>query len=346
MISTEETTLEQLALHYVGNKSREEALFLSGSVITPDERLNETILAYFLNPFRWDEFYNLSNEDDFSPNEVYEAVTMIFDDPECLFEQSKQLSKLLYEKSTRPNIKDGEFYVAYLKDLIVEDELTDAVGLFKSEHKDTFLKVSRSNGNLLINSDEGININMLDKGCLIFNTEKERGYLVSIVDNINRREEAVYWREDFLNIIPRNDNFYQTKNALNLCRDYVIKQMPAEFEVNKADQADMLNRSVNYFKENETFNFEDYSEKILQQPEAIRSFKDFKTSFREEYPFPDDEFAISAPAVKRQQKVFKSVIKLDKNFHIYVHGNRQWIERGFDEATGMHYYKLYYDKES
>jgi len=59
-----------------------------------------------------------------------------------------------------------------------------------------------------------------------------------------------------------------------------------------------------------------------------------------------DNFEISAQAVKRQARVFKSVLKLDKNFHIYIHGSRELIEKGYDEAMNKHYYKIYFDEES
>ncbi|HWV68418.1 MAG TPA: hypothetical protein VN105_21315, partial [Chitinophaga sp.] len=65
--------------------------------------------------------------------------------------------------------------------------------------------------------------------------------------------------------------------------------------------------------------------------------------FQQDIP---DEFEISAPAVKKQQKVFKSILKLDRNFHVYIHGNREMIERGFDEATNMNYYKLLFENEA
>ena len=39
-------------------------------------------------------------------------------------------------------------------------------------------------------------------------------------------------------------------------------------------------------------------------------------------------------------RYFKSVIKLDSNFHIYVHGKREWIERGFDEEKKLIIIKL------
>ena len=59
----------------------------------------------------------------------------------------------------------------------------------------------------------------------------------------------------------------------------------------------------------------------------------------------NQEFDISQQAVKRQARFFKSVLKLDKNFHVYIHGNRELIERGTDE-NGRKYYKLYYQEES
>ncbi|MCW3109720.1 MAG: nucleoid-associated protein, partial [Segetibacter sp.] len=30
----------------------------------------------------------------------------------------------------------------------------------------------------------------------------------------------------------------------------------------------------------------------------------------------------------------------------YIHGRNDLIEKGYDELTGKHYYKLYYDEEA
>lgn len=38
----------------------------------------------------------------------------------------------------------------------------------------------------------------------------------------------------------------------------------------------------------------------------------------------------------------KAVVALDRNFHIYIHGNREKIEEGKDEKGK--YIKLYYDE--
>jgi hypothetical protein len=59
-----------------------------------------------------------------------------------------------------------------------------------------------------------------------------------------------------------------------------------------------------------------------------------------------DNFDISVQAVKKQVRVFKSVLKLDKNFHVYIHGDKSLIEKGVDEKTGKKYYKIYYDEEN
>ena len=41
----------------------------------------------------------------------------------------------------------------------------------------------------------------------------------------------------------------------------------------------------------------------------------------------EDEFDIHLSAVKKQQRVFKSILKLDKNFHVYIHGRKDLIEK-------------------
>jgi hypothetical protein len=83
----------------------------------------------------------------------------------------------------------------------------------------------------------------------------------------------------------------------------------------------------------------------MEQPEIIESFKQYKSAYQQEREIDiADDFTISDSAVKKQSRVWKSVIKLDKNFHIYVHGNRNLIEQGTDE-NGK-FYKIYYQEEN
>ncbi len=346
MLYTEEITIESLVLHKVGNKSQEEDIRFSPAPMRVDEAVQSLLLQYFLSPFKSEEYYNLTHESDINLNEVYNYVSQIFDRPETFYEQSVNLARHLYEESTHPKIKSGELYVVHLHDCIVDGEQTDAIGLFKSESKETFLKVYPTSAGFEIEYEDGINIHKLDKGCLIFNSERENGYLVSVVDNLRQSGEAMYWRDNFLNIAQRRDTFHQTEQCLDMCKQFVTERLPENFSVTKVDQADILNKSVAFFKENNEFSFDDFAEQVIKQPEVIESFKEFKEEYQDERDVKiDEQFEISAPAVKKQAKIFKSVIKLDKNFHIYVHGNRQLIEKGYDEDKDMNFYRIFFKEE-
>lgn len=342
-----QSVIENIIVHNVGNKGLGENLKASKNPLQSGDDIKDLLSRYFLNPFKNAVFNHFHHPSELSLNEVYAFASQVFADPSAFFIQSINIAKHLYEQSTHPNIKPGEFYVVYFSGCIVDDEEVDALGLFKSENKDTYLRVFPDGDGYGINSDNGININRLDKGCLIFNAEKDKGYKVCVVDNTNKGEEARYWKDDFLQIKPRNDSYHYTQNYLDMCRTFVTDQLPEQFEVSKTDQIDLLNRSVNFFKKKEQFDFNEFTNEVIQQPEIIDSFKDFRKQFEAEREMPIvDEFDISAPAVKKQARVFKSVLKLDKNFHIYIHGNRELIEQGVDETTGMKFYKIYYREEA
>ena len=82
----------------------------------------------------------------------------------------------------------------------------------------------------------GVNINKLDKGCLIFNTNKEDCYVVSVVDNSNRGE-AKYWVEDGESVILYGGGYkycsrpdyhhpsWCTTKELEECYDKVLKKI-------------------------------------------------------------------------------------------------------------------------
>jgi ribosome-binding protein aMBF1 (putative translation factor) len=133
---------------------------------------------------------------------------------------------------------------------------------------------------------------------------------------------------------------------MNVCKNFVTKHVANEFEISKTDQIAYLNKSVEYFKQNEQFSEKEFTKEVFEDKEVIRSFQEYKAGYQEENRLEiEEDFEISAPAVKKQAKVFKSVLKLDKNFHIYIHGRQDFIEKG-TEKDGRKFYKIYYSEES
>jgi len=338
-------TIDKLIIHGIGNKSNGNGIQFSNKTSEFGE-----IESYFIEQvqkaFKFEEFFQLYFTYDINLNPVYHFIDNLFNENNNFIDVSQAIAKHLYNQSTHSKIKDGELYIVYLKDCTVDGVITDAIGMFKSETKDTFIKAYPNDESYKIECEKGININKLDKGCLIFNLEKENGYMVSVVDNTNKGAEAKYWTDDFLHVKPRKDEYHNTQNVMSLCKNFIKEGLPEELDISKADQVDFLNKAVEYFKKNEDFDMSDFKKVVMRKPEVAESFDQYKSEseFARELAVLD-RFSISEAAVKKQARALKSVIKLDKNFHIYVHGDRDMIEQGTDEE-GRKYYKIYYTEES
>jgi len=186
------------------------------------------------------------------------------------------------------------------------NEPVDAVGLFKSETRQTYLKVYPGANGYTVEAEQGIDIRKLDKGCLILNLEKDKGFIVSSVDKTSKAEEARSWMDDFLKVKQREDEYFQTENVIKMYKDFVVKELPNEYQVAKADQADMINKSKKFFKEADNFQLEDFTEKVLETPELIDSFNNFKKSYESENDIQiSNEFDISESAVKNNRGFLK-----------------------------------------
>lgn len=351
MLTFFEASLAQLSIHRVGNKMLDEHYILSDKpLVLQDELLPKLLMHYFLSPFeKVNEVYRfMHGSDRLELNELYYFVKDFFNGATDFHTASQQVTKHLYEASSHPKIKAGEVYVVNFKDVQLEGEVLEAIGIFKSETKETYLKVYPEQGAFKVDyEEEAINIHKLDKGCLVLKTEEEEGYKVLAIDQTNRKNEAVYWKDDFMQVKVRHDNFHQTGNLMQVCKNFVNEKLEEAFDMERADKIDLLNRSVAYFKEKEVFEVDSFSEEVLGNPVAIDLFKEYKSNFEEMHDVAiGDSFDISSQAVKKEAKGFKSILKLDKNFHVYIHGKRDLIEKGFDEARGKNFYKLYFEQES
>lgn len=345
MLDFSTTELTKVVAHSLGVNANT-TVISNAELDISDSLLVGLLREYFFGSFRNQGFYSFEHSSNLELNEMYSYCSSYFDGNISFIDFSQGVAKHLQHVSAHPNIKDGELFVTAFTDTVVDGELADGIGIFKVESKERFLLVNRENNILRLTCQFGVTPRKIDKACLIFNTEKELGYKLCVIDNTNR-DEAKYWINDFLRAKLRNDEFYQTRQTINLCREFVEEVVKPENNFAKVDQADILCKTRDFFKANDVFNLKEFEEVVLEEPKMAEEFRSFKQKYEEAIGCNiPDSFKISTDATRQSQKFFKSVIKLDKNFHIYIHGNRERVERGFDPDTGMNFYKLYFDKES
>ena len=348
MIDYSNAKILKVSVHEVGNRTNGEQLNLSKTLLDiSDNGLKELLMQFFMKPFSEPEYYNFTfSNGDFKLNPVFNFASKIFDDGKSFHRNTVDIARHLYEQSVHPQIKPGDLFAAYISDVMVDDEVTDAIGIFKSENTQAFLKLEKASECFSMDYEDGINIEKLDKGCLIFNTAREEGFQVCVIDKSNKSNEALYWKDTFLCLKPRSDEYHKTQQFMSLCKNYITDKLPEQFEVDRTDQIDLMNKSVSFFKSNDQFDYKEFTREVIREPGMIKSFGKYKDEFEKQNSLTlDDEFGISTAAVKSQSRVFKSVLKLDKNFHVYVHGDRALIERGYDDDKGMNFYKLFFKDE-
>jgi len=119
MINLFNTHIESLSLHRVGNKSRNEAYFLSDHTYSLTDEIVPLLKEYFFKPFRDKEenYFQFAHDVHLDYHDMYNYATEIFTNPESVHEVSKKITKHLFEQSNHPHIKNGEVYVTYLTHL-------------------------------------------------------------------------------------------------------------------------------------------------------------------------------------------------------------------------------------
>ncbi|BFP42346.1 nucleoid-associated protein [Flavobacteriaceae bacterium GF1] len=349
MLNLYAAQIENLSLHRVGNKSRNESVFLSENPYALTDEISALLKEYFFKPFREKEenYFKFWHEVDVEFNELYKAVSQVFKSPAQSHEVSKQITSHLFEQSNHPHIKNGEVYVAYFSDMVLDNQKVNAIGIFKSELKHDFLEFEEGSKNLEILVRQGININKLDKGCLIFDVEQANGYKILSVDS--NRYDTKYWLENFLGVEPLTDENFYTKNYLKFCQGFAKDVvLPAE---DKQQEVLFMNRAVNHFAKNDAFEETSFLNEVMENPELIPEFKHYKVEKGPKYSIEDvSNFDIANKAVSDARKKIKNVINLDTNIQIKMdfinpESAEKFVEKGWDEERQMYYYLVYFNKE-
>ncbi len=135
---------------------------------------------------------------------------------------------------------------------------------------------------------------------------------------------------------------------MDLIKGFSEDVLSTENKVERTEQMAFLDQTSRYLSSNPVFDVEEFGREVIHNSQLQEAFMDYKVAFEEEREteLPNRVNIEQDTVVKQHGKFMRSVIKLDKNFHVYVHGNKDFIERGFDEEKGKYYYKLYFSEES
>ena len=349
MINLFNTHVETLSIHRVGNKSRNEAIFLSDEPYQLNDEIMPLLKEFFFKSFREKEenYFQFAHDVDLEYNDMFNLASEIFTNPSDFHEVSKKITKHLFEQSNHPHIKNGEVYITYLTNVSIDNNVVDAIGVFKSEIKTDFLQFEEKEKNLEMILQQGINLNKLDKGCLIFNHKKEEGYKILTVDS--NRYDARYWLEHFLSVDAFQDENFYTKKYLKFCQSFAKDVvLPAE---DKKEEVMFMNRAVNHFAKNDEFEETKFLNEVLDNPDLIPEFKNYKVDKGEKFSIEDiTTFPIANAAVSDARKSIKNVINLDTNIQIKLdfinpESAEKFVEKGWDEEKQMYYYLVYFNKE-
>jgi hypothetical protein len=330
----------------VGNIGHGEPLIHASEAIKPEENLGRTIRDFFTGRFNSQhERWSFIHHQDLQYHLLYNLCKQVFETPNRFHDAASGIARHLHQQSRHPMIKAGELFVTLFREVELDGRRIKVIGIFKTETRTPFFDVVQEEGDLVLGYQEGIELSKFEKGALILDTGREQGYQLALSDRQSKAEESQYWTESFLTAEPCNDSFQKTRQVMNRTKDFIQFGVVESLDFSKAEAIDLMNRTAEYFKSNEQFSKSNFEEEVLQEKPLIDHFRTFTERDQSEgFGFWEDGFELSAQAVKKQQKVFKSVLKLDRNFHVYIHGDKSMIERGM-EPDGRKFYKLYFEEE-
>lgn len=325
----------------VGNKSREEGIAFA-SKADDMSFASEFVSTLVKNTFKFDTFSQFDSIDSLDMNPSYRFVRKIFENKDEFVKQSNNLARHLYDQSIHPHISNGEFYVIYIDGCIVNDETVDAVMLLKTEAKDNFLTVSYENGEYSIKSQLGLSTKHLDKGCIIFNTQSDNGYLISIVETSTIRQDGRYWSNNFLYIKKIITDFQHTEHIADFCST-VVRQISKGNPEKSLDLAKASRKIIQILKnEGREVNTNELISSLAIDEEVASMLLSYKRKYEERSGEMPETFKIAQNAAKSKAIAKANILKIGSDFELKVLDSSAIIEQGYDDEKKQNFLKLYY----
>ena len=134
-----------------------------------------------------------------------------------------------------------------------------------------------------------------------------------------------------------------------MCREFSKEVMQPQFGMQ--EKSSFLAKTVDFFKENEVVNIENFKEDVFEDEDRITLFEDYKKTYESDHNvLIRNQFDVSEVVLKKQKQKIKTEIKLDTNIQIKLDvdapdASAEYLERGYDEERKMHFYKVYFNAE-
>lgn len=341
-----------LVLAKVGHPQRDEPLQTSKEVFKIEEGDQEALTAIFLKPFKNLTAHRFSHHSSLDQHEMNAYSAAIFASDDGLLEKGCDIAKRLYAKSNHPNIKSGDLCISLIKDIEINGEMTSALCILKSESVVPFLSISTRDGDLQLHTEQGINPERIDKGCLIFNHLAQKGYYVLTFDRSGT--DSRFWVRDFLGVVPITDSPFLTNKFAGMAVSFLEKEKKAEPKSDDSppwEDASAVHDAITYFEEKEHFSLQEFEEQVLKTPETKAKFAEHRAKIEEETGQRlEDSFEISKKDVSKARKKIKAVMKLDTGAEIRLKPAlaakpEQVLEHGFDDERKMKFIKIYFNED-
>ncbi|MFT6125797.1 MAG: hypothetical protein ACJAVA_000238 [Flavobacteriaceae bacterium] len=349
MIKKTSAEITKCILHKVANKFNSGQNVFSNELIKFDQESYDLLKNFLLKPMTTlTQSYRFTNGADERFSRLNYSTKNIFHNQDDFIENSIHIVNHLFEQSNSAQIKTGDVLVVYIEGIEYKNILTDAVGIFKIENKvDFFQTYLDDNESFDVVVQKGISTKKLDKGCLILNTCDEEGTVVLSVDNNNY--DAQYWIKNFLEAQYADDRNLHTQKYLQMCKEFSDDVLIDS--LGKQGQADFLANTVDYFKENEDFNYEGFKNELFEDEKHKEMFEEFKRNYESlNDVLIRNNFEVSGEVLKKEKGKLKTQIKLDTNIQINLdidapEAASEYLERGYCEDKKMKFYKVYFNEE-
>ncbi|AOW20546.1 nucleoid-associated protein [Urechidicola croceus] len=349
MIKRSKAVISKFIIHKVGNKFNSANNVFSENVLTFDKESYDLMFPFLLKPFaNIAQSFRFNHHANIELNELNSYTSKVFEDDSSFVDISKHIVNHLFEQSNSAQIKTGDVIIALFDDIQFKEVTTQAIGIFKIESKIDFFQTYMEEDVLDVFVQKGISTKKLDKGCLILNYTDGEGKVVLSVDNNNY--DAQYWIKHFLNIKYADDSNQHTQNYIEMCKDFSEEVIKEDF--GHHEKSKFLSKTVDFFKENESINIDEFKEEIFEENEDQKVlFEDYKKQFESlNDVLIRNHFDVADIVVKKQKSKIKTEIKLDTNIQIKLDidapdASQEYIERGYDDEKKMKYYKVYFNEE-